>query len=456
MLDHKLKPYILEVNHSPSFTADSPFDVKIKGDLLTDTIKLIHLKYSRRLKFYNWQKKLLQQRMQGKKNDKLSKEERNKLKEKKMAKRDNYEKKHLGGFTQIYPSEGYDEFLKEAMNLWEEFYGTKKILPKKDDPKPKRMNFGISETNKKLIEKKAIMTEKPTIQLKGKPEVNNIPSRPINPSSNPSSSSNSLYPPPKNSNNNQFKQEKKLELEIKTNVKPNNLQERFKKLTNKLHITNPNYIRRSDIISAESTIAQKIEHPDASIEDNPISQAQKIIINNKDELIDTIQNLLSQFPLSSNLNPPKETKISFPHRELLPFEGKFIPKTEFNTENFHEERKEKAKFENDRKDINEVSTPVIIKSFNNLQNSNPTIGIIRKSSAKDTKNLNPIRQIKYPSITKSKERLYLSRIYMSGKYIIPKILDFCPKVGLSPMESSYFNKEPEYEKYKARNTNYKY
>jgi len=33
------------VNHSPSFTADSPFDVKIKGDLLRDTIELIHLKY---------------------------------------------------------------------------------------------------------------------------------------------------------------------------------------------------------------------------------------------------------------------------------------------------------------------------------------------------------------------------------------------------------------------------
>ena len=26
ILDHKLKPYLLEVNHSPSFTTDTPLD----------------------------------------------------------------------------------------------------------------------------------------------------------------------------------------------------------------------------------------------------------------------------------------------------------------------------------------------------------------------------------------------------------------------------------------------
>lgn len=38
MLDSKGKPYLLEVNHSPSFSTDSPIDEKVKGDLIRDTI----------------------------------------------------------------------------------------------------------------------------------------------------------------------------------------------------------------------------------------------------------------------------------------------------------------------------------------------------------------------------------------------------------------------------------
>jgi tubulin polyglutamylase TTLL6/13 len=38
MLDNKCKPYLLEVNHSPSLTADSPLDEQVKGGLIRDTI----------------------------------------------------------------------------------------------------------------------------------------------------------------------------------------------------------------------------------------------------------------------------------------------------------------------------------------------------------------------------------------------------------------------------------
>ena len=38
MLDYKCKPYLLEVNHSPSLTADSPLDEQVKGGLIRDTI----------------------------------------------------------------------------------------------------------------------------------------------------------------------------------------------------------------------------------------------------------------------------------------------------------------------------------------------------------------------------------------------------------------------------------
>lgn len=48
MLDAACKPYLLEVNHSPSFSCDSPLDEKIKGDLIKDTIQLLGLSRKRR------------------------------------------------------------------------------------------------------------------------------------------------------------------------------------------------------------------------------------------------------------------------------------------------------------------------------------------------------------------------------------------------------------------------
>lgn len=50
-IDEKLKPWILEVNHTPSFTTDSPLDFKIKKNLIHDTIKLLNLSYQRKMKF---------------------------------------------------------------------------------------------------------------------------------------------------------------------------------------------------------------------------------------------------------------------------------------------------------------------------------------------------------------------------------------------------------------------
>ena len=43
MIDSKLKPYLLEVNHSPSFMTDSELDEKIKYELLYDSIQLLNI-----------------------------------------------------------------------------------------------------------------------------------------------------------------------------------------------------------------------------------------------------------------------------------------------------------------------------------------------------------------------------------------------------------------------------
>ena len=50
ILDHKLKPYVLEVNALASFGTDSPLDKKIKLDLMHDTFTLLNLSTKRKKK----------------------------------------------------------------------------------------------------------------------------------------------------------------------------------------------------------------------------------------------------------------------------------------------------------------------------------------------------------------------------------------------------------------------
>ena len=43
MIDEFMKPYLIEVNHSPSFSTDSPLDLAIKTNLIRDSIIIMNL-----------------------------------------------------------------------------------------------------------------------------------------------------------------------------------------------------------------------------------------------------------------------------------------------------------------------------------------------------------------------------------------------------------------------------
>jgi tubulin polyglutamylase TTLL6/13 len=43
MMNARGEPVLLEVNHTPSFTTDTPLDQKIKFDLIRDTLKLMNI-----------------------------------------------------------------------------------------------------------------------------------------------------------------------------------------------------------------------------------------------------------------------------------------------------------------------------------------------------------------------------------------------------------------------------
>jgi len=129
LIDHKLKPWLLEVNHAPSLNVDSPFDHKVKSELLKDTFKLLRMDPEKRLKYYKKQNADQYRAVPLR----LSKEERDRKKAKKMAKRDAYEANNLGGYEIIYPCKSdmnkYESYIKTATDLWDSYNAIKKKFP---------------------------------------------------------------------------------------------------------------------------------------------------------------------------------------------------------------------------------------------------------------------------------------------------------------------------------------
>jgi hypothetical protein len=48
MLDQKLKPWMLEVNHTPSFNSDTQCDADVKNHLVKNTLEIIQLSVEQR------------------------------------------------------------------------------------------------------------------------------------------------------------------------------------------------------------------------------------------------------------------------------------------------------------------------------------------------------------------------------------------------------------------------
>jgi tubulin polyglutamylase TTLL6/13 len=67
-LDENLKPWVLEVNHAPSFVCDTPLDTKIKRGLIFDAMRLLNLSVSKKNKFKREKAKEFEKRaLKGKK-----------------------------------------------------------------------------------------------------------------------------------------------------------------------------------------------------------------------------------------------------------------------------------------------------------------------------------------------------------------------------------------------------
>ena len=106
LLEDNLKPWLLEVNHSPSFNIDTPFDNKIKTELIKDTVKLIHMNPHAKLKYIEKEKERLDLMVYARgSRDSIGKSQKEELKKRAMQIRDHYELNNCGGFIRIYPDE---------------------------------------------------------------------------------------------------------------------------------------------------------------------------------------------------------------------------------------------------------------------------------------------------------------------------------------------------------------
>lgn len=123
LLDRNLKPWLLEINRSPSFGTDEKIDWDIKSTLIENTIKLLNIKVSDKRRNINAQKIEAQKRLyrSSKRPETTDMSEldkrrahiekrREELKDtlariKKQVMREDYENRNMGRFRRIFPTE---------------------------------------------------------------------------------------------------------------------------------------------------------------------------------------------------------------------------------------------------------------------------------------------------------------------------------------------------------------
>ncbi|ELU05410.1 hypothetical protein CAPTEDRAFT_124734, partial [Capitella teleta] len=125
MFDRKLKPFLLEVNHSPSFHTDAKLDKEIKEALLHDTMNLVNFGAVDRRKVLEEEKRKIKERLfQQRDNEFIPyREDFDKAQAKWLEELERYEDSHLGNMRRIYPGENterYDKYFQSSGSLYQE------------------------------------------------------------------------------------------------------------------------------------------------------------------------------------------------------------------------------------------------------------------------------------------------------------------------------------------------
>lgn len=123
LLDFKLKPYLLEVNHSPSFHTDAIIDKEIKESLLSDTFIILNLTSDDKQRILAEEKQKIQDRLLNVlTNNKNQQQPVNGTGDSNMAAKEaqeRWEESHLGNYRKVYPClemNKYEKFYKQTVS----------------------------------------------------------------------------------------------------------------------------------------------------------------------------------------------------------------------------------------------------------------------------------------------------------------------------------------------------
>lgn len=168
LLDHKLNPYLIEVNHTPSFNTDTPLDKAVKRAIIRDSLLIMDIKKSHKNRYLKDQKLQFEKRAIAGVKTKMTFEEKEKLVQKGIEHRNLYENINLGGFKKLYPVENeeepYKDFMEHAKILWQKATGTLKKsdnLIKKDENKPEPQILNEKPQKTQLVRKIATVKSPP-------------------------------------------------------------------------------------------------------------------------------------------------------------------------------------------------------------------------------------------------------------------------------------------------------
>ena len=150
ILDSSGKPWLLEVNHSPSFNTDSPLDHKIKKKLISEALILVNINNEARKEYEERKKKQILLRTLA---NSKGQEKESKILDFKNAqlKRSLWESSHLNGFELIFPTydQKYQNLLEGAAKIWVESTGRK--IPNKDRPQTQESAQKSFSLNRRIL-----------------------------------------------------------------------------------------------------------------------------------------------------------------------------------------------------------------------------------------------------------------------------------------------------------------
>mmetsp|Transcript_4094 Transcript_4094/g.7351 ORF Transcript_4094/g.7351 Transcript_4094/m.7351 type:complete len:1093 (-) Transcript_4094:100-3378(-) len=159
LIDWKAKPYLLEVNHAPSFRAETELDRVVKFQALYDAFELLNISPEARQRYKRAQQQGLEERQRGTA-ERRTMEERILIEEDLARARTEWEGSVKNGYRRLFPiteesrALDYDKYMEAAVDIWETLTGSttrrKKVLEKAEERDEKEANRrGSSEAGRR-------------------------------------------------------------------------------------------------------------------------------------------------------------------------------------------------------------------------------------------------------------------------------------------------------------------